>query len=223
MQSLPIPAGQLSSKAVDISDDGQTIVGNTLDDHNAVTGAWRWTASGGLESLGSGLTVVAISGDGRFILCKGKNGASIWDSMHGARDLKRILTKDHRMDVSRWNFADPLDISQDGNVIAGYGWIVQLNGQLPYPPPFMALKTNPYRSYNVGSRLILSGTATNARIIECRINGRRQHKRIASRQAWKFVAPVKRGRNRVIVIASGPGGEKVFRFFVRGLHLSTRS
>jgi hypothetical protein len=76
--------GEPGSGAVDISADGQTIIGNSLIDANSVGTPWRWTYGGGLEALPfpSGSRVTSVSDDGSAITVVGANGSVyLWHAL----------------------------------------------------------------------------------------------------------------------------------------------
>ena len=47
--------------------------------------------------------------------------AMIWDSTHGMRDLKSVLVNDFGLDLTGWTVSYPLNVSDNGNTIVGYG------------------------------------------------------------------------------------------------------
>ena len=114
-QGLGFLPGGSESSAVDVSADGQVIVGNTPGQ------AFRWTSAGGMEALGflPGATTsgaVGMSADGSVIAGASGGQAFIWTKDQGMRGLGFLS-----MGPPSWAAA----ISRDGKVIVGRAY----NGQ----------------------------------------------------------------------------------------------
>jgi probable HAF family extracellular repeat protein len=102
-----------------VSADGSVVVGER-------PGAFRWTESDGFAVFGTGFPL-AVSGDGSVIVGSefgpdARNGAFIWDAVHGQRSLKAVLENDYGLDLSKWELTLAFDVSADGRTIAGSGW-----------------------------------------------------------------------------------------------------
>jgi hypothetical protein len=140
-------AGETSSRALAVSDDGSTVVG--------FSGfrAFRWTADSGMVELGelpggsSSHWAVAVSENGSVIVgscsAAGRRRAFIWDESNGMRELQSILVG-LGIDLSGWTLEAATDVSADGRTIVGGGqnpngqteaWIAFLGDPLPPPCP----------------------------------------------------------------------------------------
>jgi hypothetical protein len=53
--------------------------------------------------------------------------AFIWDAAHGMRNLREVLISEHGLSaaLAGWTLTEVLDISDNGNVIVGYGFYSQ--------------------------------------------------------------------------------------------------
>ena len=138
--------------AFDTSADGSVVVGKA-DSH-----AYRWTQETGIENLGE-LTVttgplgeaLSVSADGSVVVgwsnvdAPSGQAAFIWDSFHGMRNLRTILTDDLGLDLTGWSLEKATGISSDGLTIVGWGsaaLAAQAGSQpfprvslCPFPPP----------------------------------------------------------------------------------------
>lgn len=127
-----------------VSDDGGVIVGQGADGT-----PFRWTAEGGIASLGvstengSGYAT-GVSADGRTIIGWFSSvGAFIWKQEDGLRGLKPALESDFGLDLTGWSLGGASWISGDGAVILGHGhlngearaWIVRPKVAGPKSPP----------------------------------------------------------------------------------------
>ena len=125
--------GSVNSSAQAVSSDGQVIVGFGTDD--AGLQAFRWTGSTGLTSLGNlpGGSIrsmaygVTASGDvivGEAHSDPSTNHAFIWTAAGGMRKLQDVLVAEYGLAtaLAGWTLTVAADISDDGNVIVGYGY-----------------------------------------------------------------------------------------------------
>ena len=148
MQGLGHLPGDTHSWAFDISADGSTAVGESNHPIGNISDseAFRWTASSGMVGLGRlpGLQysyAYAVSGDGSVVVGSADNwvpetgDAFIWDETNGMRRLQDVLTA-AGLDLTGWRLQSAGDVSDDGNVVVGYGdnpagrregWIARLN------------------------------------------------------------------------------------------------
>ncbi len=126
-----LPGGVFASSARAISNDGQVVVGFS----NSAVGneAFRWTQAGGMIGLGhlpgsDQSFAYATSADGsivggasRTVIFDGD--AFIWTAADGMRNLQSVLTTEYGLGPSLvgWRLAQVWDISDDGQVIVGYG------------------------------------------------------------------------------------------------------
>jgi len=145
--SLPYPV----SEAYGISANGSVIVGgarNAIDSDEA----FRWNEIGGMEGLGilpgQDFNAAAdASADGSIIVGLPGNftggEASIWDESSGLRSVQAVLESDFNLDLTGWVLIAATAISDDGNIIVGFGtnpdgltegWVVNL-AAVPIPPP----------------------------------------------------------------------------------------
>ena len=127
-----LPGGDFSSAALGISSDGQVIIGRSTS--SAGTEAFRWTQATGMVGLGDlpGGTFYSeaynatadggiVVGESRTTLIDGD--AFIWTAADGMRSLQAVLTNEYGLGPSMvgWRLSAASDISDDGNVIVGYG------------------------------------------------------------------------------------------------------
>jgi probable HAF family extracellular repeat protein len=124
-----LPGGIVEGTASGVSFDGSVIVGwskGAGGDSYGLNRAFRWTQASGLVDIsyvadegGARFTAAqAVSDDGNVIVGTGSFGV-IWDPIHGARRLTRVL-KDSGLDLTGWTLR-PLAISGDGQTIVGSG------------------------------------------------------------------------------------------------------
>ena len=131
-----LAGGLYSSVAYDVSADGSVIVGKSS---SAASGqnseAFRWTAATGMVGLGDlpggvaydmvSSTAYGVSGDGAIIVGDGfgtsGTRATIWDAANGMRDLTTVLTGEYGLDLTGWTLYQARAISDNGQVIVGYG------------------------------------------------------------------------------------------------------
>ncbi len=129
--------------ALDLTPDASVVVGQSN------SRAVRWSETG-IENLGiypggnagTLYSAHAVSADGDTIVgladfnaTQGTGSAFIWDPVNGIRDLNRVLHDQYGLDLQGMFLYDARAISDDGLVIAGYGfddrgeqegWIVNL-------------------------------------------------------------------------------------------------
>lgn len=130
---FPRPDIVQTSWASSASDDGTIIVGGSRAfdyEGQDQTEAFRWfdgsmTGLGDLPGDDFKSYATAISADGSIIVGQG-TGASgevgfIWDSLHGMRDLREVLSSGFGLDLTGWTLRYVSDISADGTVIVGTG------------------------------------------------------------------------------------------------------
>ena len=151
MQGLGVLPGYDWSSARGISADGSTVVGYSIKNSSRLEyEAFRWTASTGMVGLGhlpghQSSFATGVSGDGSVVvghgLTQARDEALIWDETHGMRRLQDVLTAEG-LDLTGWQLLDATGVSDDGNVIAGWGnnpsgapegWIARLNTVLGDP------------------------------------------------------------------------------------------
>ena len=125
------PAGYVTPSPTAVSADGLTVVGTILNPSGGCYGtndgscyeAFRWTAATGWviwgpeTKAGSGIGAKDVSGDGSIILF----GGSIWDEVHGMRNLRDVL-HDYGLDLTGWSVIQPDAISDDGLTFVGAGF-----------------------------------------------------------------------------------------------------
>jgi probable HAF family extracellular repeat protein len=132
MLSLGVLPGYSGSIAEAISADGAVVVGISNPALSPpLQQAFRWSAPGGMVGVGflPGQTVSAfsaVSADGSVAVgdgapfSPGGQEAIIWDTSHGLRSLKQVLTDDG-LDLTGWNLFGGDGITPDGNTIVGWG------------------------------------------------------------------------------------------------------
>lgn len=124
-----LPSGDYFSTACGLSADGSTIVGKGRGEPGNVGEAVRWTAGGiaTFKPYPSGYiasTALSVSADGSVVVgyyyADPRWGAFVWDAVHGARDLRALLTG-FGLDLDGWVLDHAVDISDDGFTIVGRG------------------------------------------------------------------------------------------------------
>lgn len=138
-----------SSIAFGASADGAVIVGASKSDASGPLAfeAFRWV-NGSMVGLGDLLggefnsRAEGVSGDGSVVVGYGVTNAGeaafIWDSIHGMRELKDVLSDELGLDLADWNLTRATGISVDGAVIVGYG--INASGE---PEGFRAVLPEP--------------------------------------------------------------------------------
>jgi probable HAF family extracellular repeat protein len=132
-----LAGGEFSSTAYAISSNGHVIVGSSAS--AAGTEAFRWTEATGMVALGDlpGSNVnshaIATTADGRVTVGSGTVSGSgvtadelaafIWSEAGGMRRLQDVLALEHGLGtaLTGWHLTEATDISDNGNVIVGYG------------------------------------------------------------------------------------------------------
>jgi len=124
-----LPGGNFSSRALDVSADGNVVVG--VGHSASGYEAFRWTQDGGMVGLGDlpggsfHSNAYAVSADGSVVVGFGDTDSGrepfIWDAANGLRNLKDVLVNDFGLDLTGWTLIDANDISADGLTIVGYG------------------------------------------------------------------------------------------------------
>jgi probable HAF family extracellular repeat protein len=127
-----LPGGIFTSSARGISSDGQVIVGFAGGTEGIE--AFRWSEATGIVGLGElpggefTSAAAAASADGAVIVGLSHTNlgteAFIWDAAHGMRNLREVLISEHGLGtaLAGWTLTEALDISDNGNVIVGYGY-----------------------------------------------------------------------------------------------------
>jgi len=93
-----------------VSADGSVVVGGT----------YRWTHESGPVSVG--MEADGVSADGNVVVGRfASGGASIWDPVHGARDLAELLASQYGLDLTGWSLGTAVGVSSDGRTIVGNG------------------------------------------------------------------------------------------------------
>jgi uncharacterized membrane protein len=71
----------------------------------------------------------AVSADGSFVFgsanmpsTPGGSEAFVWDSVHGMRTVRTVLTNDLGLDLTGWVLSEVMDCSADGLTMAGNGF-----------------------------------------------------------------------------------------------------
>jgi probable HAF family extracellular repeat protein len=118
------------SDARAVSQDGLAVVGDVLDAGRRK--AFLWTSLGGMEEIVDSNPMVnrhkgnAVNGDGTVI--GGSRGygaideAFIWTRLDGVRSVSSILTNDYGLNIDGWELSTVTGISDDGDVITGFGF-----------------------------------------------------------------------------------------------------
>ncbi len=121
------------SVAADMTPDGSVIVGE-CSPAGGYEG-FRWTQATGMVPLGDlpggdhYSSAFAVTADGNIIVGMGNwDGgfgaarATIWDPMHGLRELQPVLESEYGLDLTGWTLLYANDISADGRYIIGQGF-----------------------------------------------------------------------------------------------------
>lgn len=127
-----LPGGIDYSQAYGISADGNVVVGasESSQTQGGATEAFRWTAADGMIGLGflpgdDGSSAYDASADGSVIVGASSNLSDtepfLWDSLHGIRELRLVLTSDLGLDLAGWDLREARGVSDDGQTIVGWG------------------------------------------------------------------------------------------------------
>lgn len=123
-----LPGGEYLSWALGVSGDGAVVVGSSQSDQGSE--AFRWTEATGMVALGAPADVLssganAASRDGSIVVGQSNTDtgpeAFVWDQVHGMRSLQDVLVDDFGLDLTGWTLWLAWDVSDDGQVIVGYG------------------------------------------------------------------------------------------------------
>jgi probable HAF family extracellular repeat protein len=127
-----LPGGDMWSKALAVSADGSVVVGSSSSAAFPLGEAFIWTRQGGMVGLGNlswqGASnpqseARAVSSDGSVVVGwgYGTDGAAfIWDTQHGMRNLRDVLTNDCHLDLNGWgSLISAQGVSADGLTIIG--------------------------------------------------------------------------------------------------------
>jgi probable HAF family extracellular repeat protein len=140
-----VPSSSFSSYATDASADGSVIVGTGNSAH--LPNAFRWTSSTGIVSLGALLgpeyasDAYAVTPDGATVVGESANMAMRWTQQDGMQSVTDLLTF-AGVDTSGWWLRSANAISDNGNVIVGWGvspdgkvrsWLADLSATVPEP------------------------------------------------------------------------------------------
>lgn len=141
MQDLGVTTGT-ESLAWGVSANGALVHGEARDQ----TGYWRafrWNAASGMRDLGTlggpMSTAHGASADGSVIVGKSLTSSSSgslrafrWTAATGMRDLKQELLNAGVTAVQSWTLAVAAAVSDDGSVIAGWGYPAPLTPAQPF-------------------------------------------------------------------------------------------
>jgi probable HAF family extracellular repeat protein len=201
IQDLGVTDGD-ESVAWGVSANGQVVYGEARD-RDFFWRAFRWTESQGMDDIGTlggpMSTVHGSNADGSILVGKSlidSGSASLrafrWTPQHGMQDLKEELEDEGVEGLESWILYVAADISDDGKVIAGWGYPQALAPPQPwrvsYQPsatgagvnvkfdsPILHVTPNPIT--NAGSqvsfRIPNGGTGKNIRLDLYGIDGRR--------------------------------------------------
>jgi probable HAF family extracellular repeat protein len=148
---VPIPSRPdlRPTHAYAITPDASVIVGQAI---GPGTAAFRWTASDGLQRLGTGRAIaLGVSDDGSVVVGQmypttSTYEAGVWDAVHGMRSLSSILAA-HNVDLTGWTLDVASDVSADGNTIVGQGTrngrVVAYRAVIPEPASLGLLALSP--------------------------------------------------------------------------------
>jgi uncharacterized membrane protein len=121
--------GSTSMRPRDISGDGETLVGVSLNGPTQ-TQAWRWSPAGGVVELGilnghQGSDAWTVSNDGKVVLGNSFTGSEQgemfwWDATAGLQNLSQRLSDEFNAQVDGRS-AHPTGISDDRKTVVGWG------------------------------------------------------------------------------------------------------
>lgn len=115
------------SQATAVSADGRVIGGVYSAHEGEFVSGFRWTEEGGIEDLGN-IRPSAVSNDGSVIVgepVRGGIDAMIWTMNQGLRQVANIpgIEFETTDQLADWTFLSAVDVSGDGNIVAGWGRI----------------------------------------------------------------------------------------------------
>jgi len=130
MQTLPFLTDYTSGEAMDVSGDGNVVIGENWDNFGRGQG-YRWAADGSLIGLGllPGGTYTEpqrASYDGSVIVGSGDIGyddeeAFVWTEQDGLRRLVDVLLIRGASGLDGWSLEYAFDVSPDGQWVVGMG------------------------------------------------------------------------------------------------------
>jgi probable HAF family extracellular repeat protein len=197
-----------SASAINSSGD---IVGSANLTGNSISHAFLWTPSGGMQDLGtigtgtiSGATAINSSGDivGTYadISVYPPISHAFFYTKGAMRDLDSLI------DASGWKIESANGIN-DRMQIAGYGWV---NGSrhcfLLTPIPAQAQIVGKKKRLTARPKLVLRGAASGY-VTSITVQAGKKTLTINGSESWSLAVPLKPGRNRVTIVAHGPGGD----------------
>jgi probable HAF family extracellular repeat protein len=122
-----LAGGEFYSMALDVSDDGNVIVGESRSEQYPDCEAFRWTPGGGIVGLGalpgaSRSSALAVSANGSIVVgsCQ-PTGAFYWSEGTGMVSLRDLLEDTYGLDLTGWTLGGANGISADGTTIVGNG------------------------------------------------------------------------------------------------------
>ena len=126
-----LPGGECMSKALGVSNDGTTVVGQSVSSLGYE--AFRWTAESGTQPLGDledETTVYseayAVSPDGSMVIGTAATGmgieAFVWTEATGMVLMQDFLTNVYGINLRGWFLNDATAFSADGQSVVGHGW-----------------------------------------------------------------------------------------------------
>jgi len=136
---LSLLTGHEYSLALDVSENGDYIIGYNSEEAYSDTHACYWNPSGEAYSLGT-MTYDSFLAELTYPYSVSNNNiivgtalsseavyqvAFIWDQTHGMRYLKDVLEADYGYDFSGCILSQAYNISSDGRTIDGYGYDYQ--------------------------------------------------------------------------------------------------
>jgi probable HAF family extracellular repeat protein len=124
MQDLGSICDTCKSWAEGVSADGSVVVGRAGNASNQWR-AFRWTANGGMQDLGSiggaGSVAYGVSADGSVVVGVNSVGAFRWTAQSGMQDLNQLYAA---LLQNGSYLHNATAISPDGRYIVGLGWNV---------------------------------------------------------------------------------------------------
>lgn len=141
IQDLGVTTGT-ESQALGVSSDGTVIIGEARD-AGQFWRAFRWTSSLGMRDMGTlggpMSSSHGASANGSVIVGKSlinSQSSSLrafrWTQASGMRDLKQELLNAGVTAVQNWTLAVAADVSDDGTIIAGWGYPASLTPAQPW-------------------------------------------------------------------------------------------